>query len=385
MNVKRWLALALLVLLGVAACGMATKLPASEPTKLPTSEPTSIVPQPVRVVQIGAMLEERAAHQTTLLQMGQVLVTGGCAGRGCDRYLDAVELFDPATQSFQPGPPMSVPRAGHVAIALLDGRVLVAGGWTGQDATASAEVYDPATGQWTAVGDMTDARESLMAVPLADGRVLMTGGSGGADDLASAEVFDPATSAFTAVGPMGTNHYLATALVDGRVLLTGGQDASGEILRSAEIFDPATGEFQTIGEMAVPRIKHAAALLDDGRILIIGGSDARGYSGRFASTEIYDPTTGAFLQGPDMQWGRHKIRDAVTVLPSGAVLVAGGAARPELFDPVDRVFAAVEGELSGPQMFATSTLLPTGEVLVLGGYDERTQPSDSAWLVYSGP
>jgi hypothetical protein len=82
-----------------------------------------------------------------------------------------------------------------------------------------------------------------------------------------------------------------------------------------------------------------------------------------------------------MQWGRHKIRDAVVVLPSGAVLVAGGAAYPEVFDPRRQVFVAVEGEFGDPQMFATATLLATGEVLVLGGYDERTRPSDSAWLI----
>jgi hypothetical protein len=369
---QRLLAAALLVLFISAGCGRAT------------DEPTSVVPESLRVTRIGAMSAERAAHQATLLKSGQVLVTGGCAGRGCDLYLDSVELFDPDTQSFQPGPPLSTPRAGHVAIALPDGRVLVAGGWTGQGATASAEIYDPATGQWTAPGEMTDARESLMAVPLPEGRVLLTGGSGGQDNLASAEVFDPATAAFSPVGPMGTNHYLATALADGRVLLTGGQDPAGAIVPSAEIFDPATGEFQPAGEMVVPRIKHAGALLADGRILILGGSDTRGYSGRFRSTEFYDPATGTFSPGPNMQSGRHKIRDAVVMLPSGAVLVAGGAARPELLDPIDQVFTAVEGELSGPQMFATATLLPTGDVLVLGGYDDRTQSSDGAWLVQGG-
>lgn len=180
---------------------------------------------------------------------------------------------------------------------------------------------------------------------------------------------------------MRTNHYLATALADGRVLVTGGQNPQGEILRSAEIFDPITGEFQPTGDMAVARVKHAAALMGDGRVLIIGGSDIRGYRARFTSTEIYDPATGAFSSGPDMRWGRHKLRDAVVVLPSGAVLVAGGAAHPEIFDPADQIFVPAEGELSGPQMFATSTLLPTGHVLVLGGYDDRSRSSASAWLV----
>jgi hypothetical protein len=149
--------------------------------------------------------------------------------------------------------------------------------------------------------------------------------------------------------------------------------------------DLATGEFQPTGNMTVPRHKHAATLLPDGRVLIIGGSDSRDYRGRYMTTEIYDPSTGEFSAGPDMQWQRHKIRDAVAVLPSGTVLVAGGALRPEIYGPADRVFVPVEGELSGPQMFATATLLPNGEVLVLGGYDDRIKSSALAWLVHAAP
>jgi hypothetical protein len=229
---------------------------------------------------------------------------------------------------------------------------------------------------------MTEPRCSHVAVPLLDGRVFIMGGGGGRlGDLATAEVFDPATSTFSSVGRMRSNHYLATRLADGRVLLTGGQSDQGEILASAEIFNPETGRFETTGDMTVARVKHAAALLPDGRVLIIGGSDQRGYNKRFNSTEIYDPETGRFSPGPNLRSGRHKIRDAVAVLPSGALLVGGGAVHPEIYDPEDRVFIPVRGELSGPQMFATATVLQTGEVLILGGYDERVRPSKSVWLL----
>lgn len=388
MKTRLWLAATFLIVMALAACGVSTTVPTTEPSSEPTAVPTRELTPPasssLRVVRIAEMSVERAAHQATLLQTGEVLITGGCSEVGCSVVHESVELFDPAARSFRAGPPMSTPRAGHEAVVLRDGSVLVSGGWTGQQAAASAEIYDPGTGQWTAVGDMTVGRASHIAVLLADGRVLvMGGGSGGLGDLASAEVFDPDSSTFTAVGRMQTNHYLATALADGRVLVTGGHTAAGEILSSAEIFDPATNEFQPTGDMGVRRVKHAAALLADGRVLVIGGSDERSYSGRYASTEFYDPKTGSFSPGPDMQWGRHKIRDAVAVLPSGVVLVAGGALRPEALYPGQQAFVPVEGELSGPQMFATATLLPSGEVLILGGYDDRTRPSADAWLVQS--
>lgn len=372
MKTRMWLAPASIVLFVSAAFVVVTK------------EPISVDADSPQVIRIGAMSVERAAHQATLLKTGEVLVTGGCAGRGCNPIVSSAELYDPGTRSFRAVAPMATPRASHAAVVLPDGRVLVSGGWTGRHPTASAEIYDPATNRWTSAHDMTVPRMSPIAAPLASGRVLMLGGEmTTGTPLASAEVFDPTTSTFSAVGPMRTprGSHVAVPLADGRVLVIGGHQARGEILRSAEIFDPATGEFQPTGDMAISRHKHAAALLADGRVLIIGGSDARDYRGRYASTEIFDPETGEFSPGPDMRWGRHKIRDAVAVLPSGAVLVAGGAAQPELFDPAARIFVATEGELSGPQMFATATLLPTREVLILGGYDDRIQSSASAWLV----
>ena len=347
-----------------------------------TAESASSPANTPRVVGIGEMSVERAAHQATLLPNGQVLITGGCSGRGCERFHRSVEVYDPATRSFQPRAPMTIPRVSHTATLLPDGRVLVAGGCSGQRATASAETYDVKANRWTRVGDMMQARCSHIAVPLPDGRVFVVGGGGGRlGDLASAEVFDPATSTFASLGPMHSNHYLATRLADGRVLLTGGQGDGGEILKSAEIFDPETGHFQATGNMAIARVKHAAALLPDGRVLVIGGSDRRGYKERFGSTEVYDPQTGRFSPGPALRSRRHKFRDAVAVLPSGAVFVAGGAVRPEIYDPAEHKFVPVRGMLSGPQMFATATALQTGEVLILGGYDARTQPSAAAWLV----
>ncbi len=360
----------------VAAVALALTVGAGSNTSLNSGAP------PAAVVRIGTMTVDRATHQATLLRTGTVLVTGGCAGTGCERILASTERYDPRTRTFAAAAPMTLPRASHTATQLLDGRVLVAGGWTGTSATAAAEIYDPNTDHWTVAGNMTEARASQIAVLLRDGRVLMMGGgSGGLGDLGSAEVFDPASATFSAVGRMHANHYLATALADGRVLVTGGQDAQGRIVGTAELFDPTTNTFSPTGNMMVPRVKHAAVLLPDGRVLVAGGSDARGYDARFMSTEFYDPRTGRFSRGPDMQWARHKLRDAVAMLPSGAVVVAGGATRVEVFDPRRGAFLAVPGRLSGPQMFATATLLPDGGVLVLGGYDHRSRSSAAAWMV----
>lgn len=335
------------------------------------------------VIRIGKMSVERATHQATRLATGQVLITGGCARR-CSEALSSVELFDPDTQVFTSVAEMATPRTGGEAIALPDGRVLVAGGWTGELVTASAEIYDSAAGRWSSAGEMRDARMSHMVVALPDGRVLVIGGeTRPRRSLASAEVFDPATARFATTGSMRTPraYPAAVGLSDGRVLVTGGHRARDEVVRSAEIFDPATGKFRIAGNMAVPRHKHAAVLLQDGRVLIVGGSDERDGRGRLASTEIYDPETGEFSQGPTMHSPRHKIHDAVVVLPSGAVLVAGGSPHPEVWEPTEARFLQVRGRLEERHEFATATLLPTGQVLLVGGYDASIQSLASAWLI----
>lgn len=334
--------------------------------------------------QVGTMSVARAAHQTTLLASGHLLITGGCSG-ACDTSLASAERYDPATRSFRPVAPMSKPRNSHVAVALPDGRVLVAGGWVDRDVTDSTEIFDPASGRFTNASSMTRPRAGAIAARLPDGRVLFTGGTTSQlDPLASAEIFDPATSRFTAVGPMRTARvgHAAVTLRDGRVLIVGGRPMRrGETLHSAEIFDPATGRFHFTGRMSIPRHKHGATRLPDGRVLVIGGSDQLDGKGSYKSTEVYDPETGKFSVGADMRWRRFKLTDAIAVLPSGSVLVAGGAAQVELYDPSKRAFATVAGSLDGSRQFATANLLPSGDVLVLGGYDEQIRTSAAAWLV----
>ncbi len=333
-----------------------------------------------RLVSVGRLTVPRAAHTATLLINGKVLVAGGLGGP------ESTEVFDPASMSFSPGPPLLEPRAGsHTATLLDDGRVLIAGGWLQSRPLGSSETYDPATDTFSLSGRMITNRAEHTATLLANGEVLLAGGVASSYDqpfLSSAEVYDPATETFRPTGSLITPRraHIATLLADGRVLITGGSNTRGSVLASAEIYDPATGSFGSAGAMTIVRYKHAAALLPDGRVLVIGGSDARDDVGRYASSELFDPADAAFVPGADMSERRYKLPDAVAALAGGKILVAGGGEQVEIYDAAAGTFRTVEGSLGDGRLFMTATPLRGGAVLLAGGYGYRSTLTSQAWL-----
>jgi hypothetical protein len=239
------------------------------------------------------------------------------------------------------------------------------------------------------VGNMAHPRGGPTLSPLPNGLMLVAGGNREMTPIAAAEIFDPLTENFASVAAMTSPRaeHAVVSLRDGRVLVTGGHAVRrGRALRSAEIYDPATGTFSPTGDMRAARTKHAAVLLADGRVLIIGGSDdGQDREGMHRSTEIFDPATGRFEAGPDMHHARHKVRDAVVALRDGTVVVVGNTPEAELYDPRSGTFVRLPGRIDGAPAFATASLLDGGDVLVLGGYDDRIRPLRSAWLVTAGP
>jgi N-acetylneuraminic acid mutarotase len=164
-------------------------------------------------------------------------------------------------------------------------------------------------------------------------------------------------------------------LVFGGISLTGTDDGvrmvSGNVvLSSAELYDPRTDSWATTGSMAEGRSGATAILLPDGRVLAAGGWGATELFGpKLATAELYDPGTGTWTATGAMASARDG--HAAVLLPTGKVLVAGGydrdrLASAELYDPISGLWVPT-GRL--PERFITRIvlLLKDGRVLLAGG------------------
>ena len=98
----------------------------------------------------------QGGYTLTMLNNGQVLISGGADQFGSDRNRRTVlqpgaNLFDPTTGNSTPTGSMSIPRDGHTLTVLPNGEVLAAGGYTQKNntlnstisVTASAELFTP--------------------------------------------------------------------------------------------------------------------------------------------------------------------------------------------------------------------------------------------------
>ena len=199
-----------------------------------------------------------------------------------------------------------------------------------------------------------------------------------------------AQAAFSGVGALGTGRYnhTATLLEDGHLLVAGGTNNGP--LDSARLYDPAQNTWSNAASMTIPREGAAAVLLHSGKVLVAGGQTSatgRGAPSYTPTAEIYDPANDTWASAGSMSTGR--FQPTMTVLEDGRVLVAGGSGdvdtgggvnaavsldSAEIYDPATGAWSDAAA-MSVPRAMHTATLLPDGNVLVAGGYDEARTSS----------
>src|SRR5260370_4224785 len=129
------------------------------------------------------------------------------------------------------------------------------------------------------------------------------------------------------------------------------------------------------GNLNEDRSFYTATLLQNGKVLIVGGDDCS--SGRCTilnTAELYDPITGTWTSTGNLNTARAV--HTTTLLPNGKVLVVGGGfdfpnssgsflKSAELYDTATGTWSYT-GSLNTARFGHSATLLPNGKVLVAG-------------------
>jgi hypothetical protein len=170
----------------------------ADDTGLPLSSAEIYDPATGKFSSTGSMASGRRFFAATSLSDGRILVAGGDAsvspGQGKGVVLSAAELYDPGSGKFSPTGFMTLERRDHTATRLQDGRVLITGGDNPNSGTGlrTAEIYDPVTGKFSPTSpSMAHLRYGHTATLLLDGRVLVAGGFGDLQASTTGEVCQP--------------------------------------------------------------------------------------------------------------------------------------------------------------------------------------------------
>jgi hypothetical protein len=210
-------------------------------------------------------------------------------------------------------------------------------------------------------------------------------------DLKSAERYYPDEQTWKSAGSMSEarSGQTATLLKNGKILVAGGGTTP-----SAELYDPGSGTWTRTKPMNELRKGHTATLLRggiaDGKVLVIGGQS---HDRSLSSAEIYDPDTDTW-SNVSAQMSAPRTYQTATILPNGEVLVMGGTSGTngaaalgdpttvEVYDPSLGTWAT-DGDLAFSIARHTATLLSDGDVLVVGGLvGVSPSPADSTFIYH---
>ncbi|MFZ0657542.1 MAG: kelch repeat-containing protein, partial [Candidatus Binataceae bacterium] len=306
---------------------------------------------------------------------GSVSIAGSAA-----RILISTEVYDPKSGVFTRTGKMLAPRMYFCATVLNNGNVLVTGG---QDAKhvpiASAELFVPARGQFIATGAMVEARTDYTATLLRDGRVLIFGGEDVHGENPGAEIYDPETGRFTQTSkrPSARAGHVAILLGNGDVLIADGYDSSWGVshpIETAELYEPKSGNFVPTGDSILHFWWYslATARIDPGTVFLLGGYTNQTSRSERTPSELYHVSSGRFTEGPAIDGSLADCR--ASPLPDGRIIVAGcinmdtqeGVSHAELFDPKTQNFRPT-GALPAARTNCSVTTLRNGKVLIAGG------------------
>jgi hypothetical protein len=328
------------------------------------------------LVASGDLPEPRAAHATTLLQNGSLVVTGG-VGPGGEPYASAYGIRETSAFSFDVAPAgsLALPRAGHSAHSLPDGRVLILGGSsraepaTETDFVDQAEIYDPQTGLSAAIPSRGDPvrRSGHIAFQLQSaGRtyLYLVGGRGPLGE----GVGTPASVVIAELrGAAGADTLVTLTPAGGAGILEPVTAPAGLLLSS-----PPNEPRALLSGLYLPEL-----LAVDSRLRFLPGS------GLYPFQVLEEPVAPPEEPRDDAALAPMDPSLSLAVLLGGR-MAAGATARFSLFAVAASRWFSVPTDRAGLRVNRfghTATLLPSGRIAVLGGFTQPGAPTATTELI----
>jgi len=184
----------------------------------------------------------------------------------------------------------------------------------------------------------------------------------------------------------------------GDVLLAGGMGSGRTRMKTvstAEFYDSDKGEFFQTGSMPVTAAVQGASLASSSpgaKVVAFGGISGMGHANVnllsftgtvVSSAESYDPAAGKWTATANMM-STPRAGASATLLPSGKILIAGGfdasekaLNTAEVFNPADGTFVATDNTMTDPRGFHTAILLLSGKVLLVSGLTDNNGSASS--------
>lgn len=368
----------------------------------------SIIPVLSNWTAAGNMANQRGHHTATVLPNGKVLVAGGSDG---PNTWASAELYNPATKTFAPTGSMRNARDLHTASLLPSGRVLTAGGFSpgvaSTGSTNTSEIYYPDTAIWIPTSVMVSSRDSHSATVLPDGNVLVVGGYNRGVYLDTAEIFFSTVGIWRQIAAMPSRraNHTATLLPNGEVLIFGGVNENGVLgsLISYNTVGPSAGTWTALAAPTSPPLpavlvthSHSATLLPNGEVLYMFGNDGSGSANELAPvfSGIYNRSANAWRNSGVPNTVAGSFNHSATLLPNGIALFTGGAQSPVgsnssalrrvLTYNVTASSVAFASNLISNRAYHTATLLPSGDVIAIGGYNGTNFLNSTEFIYFTG-
>ncbi len=250
---------------GESAAGVSARTWRYDP-KAKTWSPCADKPTPVS--QSGAVL------------LGEKIYVPG--GKGANNQpVKTLEIFDPRAGRWEQGAPLPEARSAY-ALAALEGRLYLFGGWDGQKVTDSVYMYDPQQDRWEQRADMPAAR-SFAGAAAVGGKILVLGGWDGRSALDRADAYYPSRdqleeTAWETMPALPQPRFAAgTAAIADVVYLVGGEGGPGSAALSPVDLSAQTGQWSSFEQPPAPVGAHVLLLPLDTHLHVLDSAGHQAY------------------------------------------------------------------------------------------------------------